>query len=373
MQDARCDPDFTDNGDKMVWDSHLAGPIANETDLRQLTFAMLPESLQSGTIVLERSNTHARVWSSRIKGEGNEILVVDQTQMKRVWRLWERTERDHFHRVKSDLWIEGYGLGETVITASYLDANGALIWSDSVKVRMDKAKVFIMFGWVGETKAEQEEWEAEAKASLKPLTDDLGDSPGGEKMMYEITVLPQVQMIQVWQALTDFRTVAVIWVSHGWARCTTDCDDMASHVYDWGNPGKGVPISVTRWAQWLQKKRLRALWAITCFSKDRGKGYHLYSRGCLNCGAEICPDHGPGAWLITMTNCPVCSRGYTMPPAPTIRYHDQNHPPSSLKTFESLKNELVEPGGYMMTYSTADYVDAPSDADVHEAIREALR
>ncbi len=105
------------------------GPIIGEDDLKQAEIVMdyVPNT---GKIILKRSNTNLRVWSSQAKGADKQILVATN---EKIWDLSVTGQPAEFNNVKNNLWVEGYESGSANLTVEYQNPSNNIIDYDTVK------------------------------------------------------------------------------------------------------------------------------------------------------------------------------------------------------------------------------------------------
>jgi len=119
------------SGGNPIADKDEDGPVSGENDLKQATITLKPSSLETGKVILKRSNTKVRTWKSSTKGGNNKILVDSN---EKTWDLSDSNQRQDFNNVKNNLWVEGYqDNGSSNLTAEYRDAENNLVGSDTIK------------------------------------------------------------------------------------------------------------------------------------------------------------------------------------------------------------------------------------------------
>jgi len=101
--------------------------VEGEDDLKFVRIITKPVSLNTGFIILKRSDSKIRVWKQKNKGSDKKILVdVDR-------KRWDLSNSEERAEVQALFWAEGYEKGTSGLTVEYRDKDDNLVCSDMVK------------------------------------------------------------------------------------------------------------------------------------------------------------------------------------------------------------------------------------------------
>jgi len=109
--------------------NETSGSVSDENDLKSLTMALEPTSLDIGSIVLSIPGS-AKVWKSATKGSSNLVLASGS----KTWDLSNSGEKSEFLSLcSSGLYVEGISTGSGNIVLQYKDTSATMRHCDTVK------------------------------------------------------------------------------------------------------------------------------------------------------------------------------------------------------------------------------------------------
>jgi hypothetical protein len=111
-----------------IADCTETGPVNGENDTIHMIMTIDPLPT-SGSIVLSRGNSNAKVWSASDKGADRGVLVGSSS---RTWNMADPSDRANYQACAGALWAEGCGDGSSTLTLTLKDPGGGTVGWDAL-------------------------------------------------------------------------------------------------------------------------------------------------------------------------------------------------------------------------------------------------